>query len=120
MPPIVTAEPVSSFGDELRDILAKRRLSQARAGYLIGCDHSYLSRVIAGSRNPTKEFVEMIRRGLDLDDHTAMRLVILGLTPTWCHAPLLTLLEQADDAHQAITFRSSVLDVINRTERGVA
>lgn len=54
------------FGHMLRELRMDRRLSQARVADMAGYDHSFLCRLEAGNRDPSREAVETIARVLRL------------------------------------------------------
>lgn len=79
--PIPPRAPAPGFGATLADHLARRRLSQAKLAVRIGCEHSYVSRIITGSRSPSRETVTAIVDALDLGQEDRLRLLVLALVP---------------------------------------
>lgn len=65
---------MTPFGTVLRDVLAAHRLSQSRAAEMADYDHSYISRLVAGSRAPTRELVDRIVMYCGFSDDEARRL----------------------------------------------
>jgi transcriptional regulator with XRE-family HTH domain len=58
-----------TFGQMLKDLREKLRLSQTRLAKACGFDHSYISRIEAGTRRPTREAVEKLARVLGVVDN---------------------------------------------------
>ena len=54
----------ADFGATLRRLREQRGLSQAGLAKLAGYDHSYVGRLEAGTRQPTREAVERLGRWL--------------------------------------------------------
>lgn len=57
-----------AFGTLLRDLRLPRRLSQSKLAERAGYDHSFVSRIEAGSRQPTRDAAQRLALALDLDD----------------------------------------------------
>lgn len=55
------------FGCLLRDLRLPRRLSQSKLAERAGYDHSFVSRIEAGSRQPTRDAAHRLALALDLD-----------------------------------------------------
>lgn len=87
--------PAPGFGAELARLLDDRGISQSRFGNLLGCDHSYVNRLVLGTRQPSQTMVQAIIDTLVLDDADAARLAVLGLTPASCHDYLTGLIGRA-------------------------
>jgi transcriptional regulator with XRE-family HTH domain len=58
-----------SFGLMMRALRERKRLSQTRLAAAAGFDHSYISRIEAGTRRPTREAVEKLADVLGLVDN---------------------------------------------------
>jgi len=56
----MTIIPITTFGVELRRSRERRALSQSKLAKLAGLDHSYVSRIEAGDRNPSKAAVLLL------------------------------------------------------------
>lgn len=56
----------TAFGRMLRELRKDRYLSQSRVAHFAGFDHSYVSRLESGDRDPSREAVETIARVLRL------------------------------------------------------
>lgn len=65
-----------TFGDELRDMLQARSVTQNRLAKDAGLDHSYISRLVAGQRHPTRRVVLRIADALDADVQMRDRLLV--------------------------------------------
>ena len=78
---------MDGFGDVLREKRQSRhRISQSKLAELAGFDHSYVSRLETGARNPTREAVEFLADALNLDQRErAELLVAAGFTPHGTH-----------------------------------
>lgn len=63
------------FGALLRDLRLPRRLSQSKLAERAGYDHSFVSRIEAGSRQPTRDAAQRLARALDLDAVGTSRLL---------------------------------------------
>lgn len=80
----------TTFGTVLRDVLAAHRLSQSRAAEMADYDHSYVSRLVAGSRMPTRDFVIRISEGCDFSRQDYERLLVAaGFIPLGRDSALL-------------------------------
>lgn len=62
---------MTSPGELLRQHRNHRGLSQTRLAENAGCEHSYLSRLETGGRQPSRDTLEGIIRALDLDHEQA-------------------------------------------------
>lgn len=83
--------PAAGFGSDLAGILTRRGLSYKQAANQIGCNYSYISRIVSGDRKPTCEMISMIVRSLYLTDRERLRLTILaGYVPSEMVLKLLT------------------------------
>lgn len=70
------------FGVVLSDVLRRHRLSQSRAAVMAEYDHGYVSRLIAGTRMPTREFIDRLARACGFsDDEWRQLLVAAGFAP---------------------------------------
>lgn len=56
-----------TFANALRYEREARRLSQSRLALLAGFDHSYISRMEAGNREPSRDAVLSVAAAMDLD-----------------------------------------------------
>lgn len=74
--PIRELDP--GFGVALRAVRESRRLNQSQAAKLLECDHSYISRLEVGQREPSREFVERVVHLLSLGADEADRLRVAG------------------------------------------
>lgn len=73
---------MTTFSTTLKDILAARRLSQNKAAEMAEYDHSYLSRLVSGSRMPAREFIDRLADGCTLSDDEHRRLLVAaGFVP---------------------------------------
>ena len=81
---------MSTFGATLKDILAVHRLPYAKAAELADYDHSYVSRLVSGSRTPSREFIDrlVLHCGFS-DDEWRQLLVAAGFMPRDAAASLL-------------------------------
>lgn len=66
--------PATSFGEALVAIIDARGLSYFRAATVLGVDHSYISRLINGERNPSLSLVDRMCEDYALTDEEAMHL----------------------------------------------
>lgn len=64
-----------TFADELRAVRTRRRLSQAKLSELADYDHSYLSRLEANMRMPTRDAVNRIADAAGATDDERNRLL---------------------------------------------
>lgn len=72
----------TAFGSALKDVLTAHRLSQSRAAVMADYDHSYVSRLVSGSRMPTREFIDRLALHCGFSDDEWRRLLIAaGFTP---------------------------------------
>lgn len=53
-----------TFGDELKTLRERRRLSQSRLADMAGFDHSFISRLESGDRFPTRDAVRRLASAL--------------------------------------------------------
>jgi transcriptional regulator with XRE-family HTH domain len=67
----MTTEPCDSFAHLLRQHRQARRLSQTRLSELLDVDHSYISRIEAGTRHPSLEMVQRMSGVLRLTGQDA-------------------------------------------------
>lgn len=58
----------TTFGATLKAVLAAHRLSQSKAAEMADYDHSYISRLCAGSRMPTREFIDCLATNCGFSD----------------------------------------------------
>lgn len=80
---------MTKFGCLLKQLREKRLLSQSGLADLAECDHSYVSRLEAGSRMPTKEFIHRFVFAMELEEFDSDRLLIAaGFMPS-CTASIL-------------------------------
>jgi transcriptional regulator with XRE-family HTH domain len=66
----------TTFGATLKDILAAHRLSQNKAAEMADYDHSYISRLITGTRMPTREFIDCLANNCGFTDEEWQRLLV--------------------------------------------
>ena len=104
---------VSAFGAVLDTYRATYALSQSGLSELLGCDHSYVSRIIAGNRQPSRVFVENAARtfGLIGQDADAMLLSAgyAPLAPRSMNPRLVALQNCIDDKRVPVDLREAVL-----------
>lgn len=76
----LTNPPGSEFGGLLRGFRERRnRISQSKLAEKAGYDHSFLSRLEAGSRMPTRESVERLAQAMELSqEETNLLLLTAG------------------------------------------
>ena len=67
---------MTTFGAALKDVLTAHRLSQNKAAEMADYDHSYVSRLIAGSRMPTREFIDRLVDGCGFSKDECDRLLV--------------------------------------------
>jgi transcriptional regulator with XRE-family HTH domain len=73
----------TSFAAVLAELRALRGLSQSRLAHEAGFDHSYISRLEAGKREPSRETVMALGEVLELDPPQLDRLLVAaGYRPT--------------------------------------
>jgi len=60
-----------TFGPVLKRVRERAGCTQLALARQIGCDHSYISRLEAGTRKPSLAFCEIATSALKLDDETA-------------------------------------------------
>ena len=73
----------TQFPHALREFRLRMRVSQNHLARAAGFDHSYLSRLEIGDRNPTCETVHSLARAMQLSDtDTDALLVAAGFFPT--------------------------------------
>ena len=71
-----------TFGDVLRELMAKHGLRQARIADAADIDHAHLSRMLAGQRPVSRESVDRIVFGCGFGPEVARRLYIsAGFVP---------------------------------------
>lgn len=63
------------FGSVLAELRQARRLSQARLAEMAGFDHSYVSRLETGSRNPGRDSVVSLAEAMALPTDERARLL---------------------------------------------
>jgi len=56
-----------NFGKYLSVARMQKGFSQSRLARTVGCDHSFISRIEAGERNPSREMTETIADALELN-----------------------------------------------------
>jgi transcriptional regulator with XRE-family HTH domain len=56
--------PITDFAKRLKELRAKRGLTQAQLAKLSGVSHSYLSRIEIGMHQPTLEVIEKLAAAL--------------------------------------------------------
>ncbi len=61
----------STFGMTLTAFRKREKLSQPKLAILVGCDHSYISRMELGQRHPSPEMVGKLAEALWLSDADA-------------------------------------------------
>jgi transcriptional regulator with XRE-family HTH domain len=65
-----------TFAELLGELRSRRGLSQSRLAHEAGFDHSYISRLEAGKREPSRETVQMLAQVLQLDPAALDRLLV--------------------------------------------
>lgn len=65
---------MTTFGEELRRLREARRWSQTRLAVEARCDHSYVSRLEDGTRQPTREMITVLWMALGADARDLDRL----------------------------------------------
>lgn len=84
-----------TFGSVLESILIARDISNYEAARRIGCDHSFISRLIHGSRKPSQDFITQIGHGLRLTDRERYRLTVTaGFIPADLQPRLLAIIDE--------------------------
>jgi transcriptional regulator with XRE-family HTH domain len=66
----------TSFAEVLAELRSARGLSQSRLAHEAGFDHSYISRLEAGKREPSRETVLALAQVLELDAANLDRLLV--------------------------------------------
>lgn len=89
--------PAPGFGAALAGHLEAQRLSQARLAERIGCEHSYISRLISAGRAPSREMVVALADALGLGMVDRLRLEVLALIPERDQRDLLAAIESIPD-----------------------
>jgi transcriptional regulator with XRE-family HTH domain len=56
--------PITDFAKRLKELRAKRGLTQAQLAKLSGVSHSYLSRIEIGMQEPTLGIIEKLAKAL--------------------------------------------------------
>jgi transcriptional regulator with XRE-family HTH domain len=74
---IVTHEP-RPFGTVLADLRARRGWSQNALGLETGYDSSFICKLEAGKREPSRDTVGALAAVLELDTHDTRRLFVAG------------------------------------------
>lgn len=78
-----TTEAPAGFPKALREARESQRLSQSKLGELADFDHSYVSRLESGQRQPTLDAVERLTKALGLTEPEADALrMAAGFMPT--------------------------------------
>lgn len=57
-----------TFGETLKQLREVRRISQSKLGHRAGFDHSYVSRLEDGTRQPSRATVMALAAALELSD----------------------------------------------------
>jgi len=100
---------MTTFGEVLDTELRRRGISQFRFALQVGVDHSYISRLLAGTRHPSPEMVLRIVEALGIapDEREVARFLVLALIPGRYQPLLLAGLapnrEDADELWQVVS-----------------
>lgn len=67
-------ESGNDFATIFKSFRESKGVSQAKLARLVGCDHSYISRLESGERFPSAEMVDDFIKALQLDENEAVKL----------------------------------------------
>ena len=86
---------VPTFAATLARLRTARRLNHNQLAHACGLDHSYISRLERGKREPSRETVMVLARALRLGDHDRGRL--LRAAGFWPDDPVAAVTIAADE-----------------------
>lgn len=69
---------MNDFGNLLKTYRERAKLSQSKLAEIADFDHSYLSRLESGKRNPTRAAVERLAKELELEGEDYVRFLALA------------------------------------------
>ena len=123
--PIVPDERRGPFGLALKRLREARKISQNRLAEGANVDHSYISRLEAGSRHPTRSAVELIAQALELESSERDALLIaagfssssyVAVAPVARDLDLALIALRALDLDRAVALEAIVLRLIDLTD----